>query len=200
VDRFYPASPFGSGKPQAHWLLDEAGAILVATIHGVDRKKLGWQRREDWASHPQLAHRLGANRFVTDLIAATVREPAIGVTARSSTRQAAQALASTGFLRPDAGLVLDVPAGAIECDLEWDRGTEPQAVLTDKLDRYRRAEGALHEHADVRNVLFVVPGRGRVETLRRAYAAATGTASTWAWSISTAAGRCSPRPPSPASD
>jgi hypothetical protein len=30
LDRFYPPRPFGLGKPQAHWLLDEAGAILVA--------------------------------------------------------------------------------------------------------------------------------------------------------------------------
>jgi len=29
LDRFYPARPFGCGKPEAHWLLDEAGAILV---------------------------------------------------------------------------------------------------------------------------------------------------------------------------
>ena len=49
---------FGAGKPQAHWLLDEAGALLVAAMLGVDRKQLGWQRREDWCSHPQLAHRL----------------------------------------------------------------------------------------------------------------------------------------------
>jgi len=27
VDRFYRPSPFGAGKPQAHWLLDEAGEI-----------------------------------------------------------------------------------------------------------------------------------------------------------------------------
>jgi hypothetical protein len=57
LDRFYPPGPFGSGKPQAHWLLDEAGAILVAAQLGVERKKLGWQRRDDWGSHPQLAHR-----------------------------------------------------------------------------------------------------------------------------------------------
>ena len=30
LDRFYPASRRGAGKPQAHWLLDEAGAHLVA--------------------------------------------------------------------------------------------------------------------------------------------------------------------------
>ena len=32
LDRFYPAAPFGAGKAQAHWLLDEAGALLVAAV------------------------------------------------------------------------------------------------------------------------------------------------------------------------
>jgi hypothetical protein len=35
LDRFYPPGPFGSGKPQAHWLLDEAGPILAAASLGV---------------------------------------------------------------------------------------------------------------------------------------------------------------------
>jgi hypothetical protein len=74
VDRFYPPRPFGFGKPQAHWLLDEAGAILVAASLGVERKRLGWQRRDDWGSHPQLMHRLEANRLFTDLIGATLKE------------------------------------------------------------------------------------------------------------------------------
>src|SRR5436189_270123 len=39
VDRFYPPSRFGAGKPQAHWLLDEAGALLVAATLGVERKQ-----------------------------------------------------------------------------------------------------------------------------------------------------------------
>jgi hypothetical protein len=43
----------------------------VAASLDLDRKQLAWQRREDWRSHPQLAHRLEANSFVTDLIAAT---------------------------------------------------------------------------------------------------------------------------------
>src|SRR6266540_842223 len=74
LDRFYPPSRFGVGKPQAHWLLDEAGAQLVAAMLGVERKRLGWQRRDNWASHRQLAHRLEVNRFVTDLIAATLTD------------------------------------------------------------------------------------------------------------------------------
>jgi Replication-relaxation len=80
LDRFYPAAPFGSGKPEAHWLLDEAGAILVATMHNLERKQLQWHRRDDWGSHPQLAHQLETNRFVTDLIAATLTDPGLGST------------------------------------------------------------------------------------------------------------------------
>lgn len=172
LDRFYPPSPFGVGKPEAHWLLDEAGAILVAAMLGVERKQLGWRRRDDWGSHPQLAHRLEANRFVTDLIAATLDEPTIGMRAWYSSREAAARLGNqqTGDLRPDASFLLDMPAGAIECVLEWDRGTETQARLTEKLYGYRLAEGRLRT-SEPRTILFVVPGAGRVQTLQRAYAA-----------------------------
>lgn len=169
VDRFYPPSPFGAGKPEAHWLLDEGGAILVAAMLGAERKQLGWQRRDDWASHPQLAHRLELNRFVTDLIAATLTEPTMGVTAWYSSRDAAARLGVGELLRPDAGFILDVPAGPIECYLEWDRGTETRSVLMRKLDGYRLAEGRLHDEPQLCNVLFVAPGRGRIETLRHAY-------------------------------
>jgi Resolvase, N terminal domain/Replication-relaxation len=170
LDRFYPPSPFGAGKPQAHWLLDEAGAILVAAILGVERRRLGWQRRDDWASHPQLRHRLELNRFVTDLIAATLRDRGLGVRAWYSSRDAAELL-DTERLRPDAGVVLDTAAGAIECWLEWDRGTETQERLEGKLHGYWNAEHHLRLlDQEPRNILFVVPGTGRIETLRRALA------------------------------
>ncbi|MGA8353475.1 MAG: replication-relaxation family protein [Solirubrobacteraceae bacterium] len=174
IDRFYPHRPFGCGKPQAHWLLDEAGAILVAASRGVEPKQLGWQRREDWASHTHLAHRLGANQFVCDLVAAALTTPCMGVTAWDSTRRAAERLANRRdgqLVRPDAGLILNAPAGAVECFLEWDRGTEPQQQLETKIERYRAAESRMHDHTRMCSVLFVVPGSGRIETLRRAYAA-----------------------------
>jgi hypothetical protein len=174
IDRFYPHGPFGLGKPQAHWLLDEAGAILVASTLGVEPKRLGWQRREDWASHIQLAHRLEANKFACDLIAATLPDPRMGVTAWDSTRRAAERLDSGGPVepvRPDAGLILDVPSGAIEFFLEWDRATETQQRLEEKIERYQLTEARLHDQTQMCNVLFVVPGPGRIDTLRRAYAA-----------------------------
>lgn len=170
VDRFYPPSRFGAGKPQAHWLLDEVGALLVAAMLGVEREQLGWERRDDWASHPQLAHRLECNRFVTDLIAATLPDASLGVTAWYSSRDATERLGVRELVRSDTGFILDSAAGPVDCYLEWDRGTEPQETLMHKLDGYRLAEGRLHYDAtEACNVLFVVPGPGRIATLRRAY-------------------------------
>jgi Replication-relaxation len=169
VDRFYPVSRFGAGKPQAHWLLDEAGALLVAAMRRVERKQLGWQRREDWASHPQLVHRLETNRFVADLVAATLPHPAMGVSAWYSSRDAAELL-QTEHLRPDCGFILETQLGVIECWLEWDRGTETAQRLKEKLRSYSSAEHHLQLFSEEpRNILFVVPGPGRIETLRRAY-------------------------------
>ena len=174
LDRFFPPSPFGSGKPQAHWLLDEAGAILVAAQLGVERRNLGWQRRDDWASHPQLAHRLETNRFVTDMIAATLADRSLGVTWWFGPREAARRLAVDEHLpspRPDGAFELVCPAGSIECCLEWDRGTETRQRLHDKLLAYLQ----VHEVSDYKewaplNLLFVVPGAGRLATLEGAVA------------------------------
>ncbi len=174
LDRFYPPAPFGSGKLQAHWLLDEAGAILVAAQLGVERRKLGWQRRDDWGSHPQLAHRLETNRFVTDLIAATLAERSLGVAWWVGPREAARRLAFDEHLpspRPDGAFELVCPPGSVECYLEWDRGTETRQRLHDKLLAYLQ----VHEVWDYKewaplNLLFVVPGAGRLATLEGAVA------------------------------
>jgi hypothetical protein len=168
LDRFYPASRRGAGKPQAHWLLDEAGAHLVAASLDLDRKQLAWQRRVDWHSHPQLAHRLEVNRFVTDLIAATLPDPTLGLAAWFGPREAAARMGEKmrGRLRPDAELFLTAPAGPIDLLLEWDRGTETLERLGEKVDRYRTAERKLYEFPGPRSILLVVPGRRRLDNLR----------------------------------
>ena len=149
LDRFYPARPFGCGKPDAHWLLDEAGALLVAAMHDLGRKELGWQRRDDWGSHPQLVHQLEANRFVTDLIAATLSDPGLGVSEWWPPAEAADHQNQR---------------------FEWDRATETQERLTEKLLAYRRAEAELFDEGkQPRCILFVVPGPRRLATLHRAY-------------------------------
>lgn len=182
VDRFYPPSRFAAGKPQAHWLLDEAGAVIVAASLDLDRKELGWERRDDWRSHPQLAHRLEANRFVTDLVAATLPDPALGVSAWYGTRQAAARLGDRmrGNVRPDAELLLLTPAGPVDLLLEWDRGTETQERLEEKLRRYRLAEHKLrYQDPAPRSVLFVVPGARRLQALRETGAAALAGEAGW---------------------
>ena len=57
----------------------------------------------------------------------------------------------------------------MECVLEWDRGTEPRSVLGEKLDHYRLLDTSLGGDRQPRSVLFVVPGLGRVRSLRRAF-------------------------------
>jgi hypothetical protein len=173
LDRFYPPRPYGLGKPQAHWLLDEAGAILVAASLGLERKRLGWQRRDDWGSHPQLLHRLEANRVVTDLITATLADGSLGVSEWWDSRTAASRLcesAQQGRPIPDGGFFLETAVGPIECYLEWDRGTETLARLTHKLKLYWHAEVHSSERGHI-NVLFVVPTERRLQALVDAVAA-----------------------------
>jgi hypothetical protein len=167
LDRFYPISQFGTGKPQAHWLLDEAGAHLVAATLDLDRNQLAWQRREDWHSHPPLAHRLEVNSFVTDLIAATLPDPTLGLAAWFGPREAAARMGEKmrGRLRPDSELILAAPAGPIDLLLEWDRGTETLERLDEKVHRYRTAERKLYEYPGPRSILIVVPGRRRLANL-----------------------------------
>jgi len=165
LDRFYPPRPFAYGKPQAHWLLDEAGAHIAAACLGLDRRALAWRPRENWGTHPQLAHHLEANTFVIDLIAATLPHPALGVVEWRGSVSARDQMQDSVGLVPDAGLLLATPAGVIDCVLEWDRGTETGSVLEHKLRMYRKAAG---RSRDRRRVLFVVPGARRAATLAQA--------------------------------
>ena len=166
VDRFYPPAPFGYGKPQAHWLLDEAGAVLVAARLGVERKKLGWQRRDDWGSHPQLAHRLETNRLVTDLVAATLPDPSLGVSWWAGPAAAARRLDIHPHVptpRPDAAFELSCHAGGIECYLEWDRATESKQQLRRKLRAYEQVcEVWGYSEWPPLNLLLVVPNATRL--------------------------------------
>jgi hypothetical protein len=167
LDRFYPPRPYGLGKPQAHWLLDEAGAILVAASVGVERKQLGWQRRDDWGSHPQLLHRLEAHRFLTDLISATLADGSLSVSEWCGSRSARSRLESSSAHEapiPDCGFVVETTPGPIECYLEWDRGTETLDHLTGKLSRYWHSE-AVSNRERVVNLLFVVPTERRMQAL-----------------------------------
>jgi hypothetical protein len=163
IDRFYPAGPFSLGKPQAHWLLDEVGAHLVAARLGRDRRGLGWDRQQDFHEHAQLAHRLECNRFVCSVIAATLDRADVWVAAWEPGWEAIKpywSMPPYESARPDASLTLSTPSGLIAVAVEWDRATEPMATLVRKIRSYgvtlERSERPL-------NVCFIVPGERRAQ-------------------------------------
>jgi Replication-relaxation len=176
IDRFYPAGPFKLGKPQAHWLLDEVGAYLVAARLGRDRKGLAWDRQRDFHAHAHLAHRLECNGFVCSVIAATLEVDDVWVGAWELGWDAIdQQWRHLGCFRwdaqsparPDASLGLGAPdGGAALIAVEWDRATEPIATLTDKISRY----GQTMQQAQVprmNNVCFIIPNERRMQQLLR---------------------------------
>ena len=165
LDRFYPPRPFALGKPQAHWLLDEAGAHIAAACLGMDRRALPWRQRDNWSTHPQLAHQLEVNTFVTDLIAATLPHPALGVAEWWGSGSAKEQMPDGVALMPDAGILVSTPTGLLAGLMEWDRGTESGSVLEHKLRMYSKASGRSGWRSCV---LFVVPGTRRARTLEDA--------------------------------
>jgi hypothetical protein len=70
VDRFQPLAPTGSSP--LHFVLDEAGAMLLAAEDGITPAELGYRRDRSLAIalSPRLAHDTGANGIFTHLAAA----------------------------------------------------------------------------------------------------------------------------------
>ena len=70
VDRFRPLAPTGSSP--LHFILDEAGAMLLAAEDGITAADLGYRRDRSMAIalSPRLAHDTGANGIFTALAAA----------------------------------------------------------------------------------------------------------------------------------
>jgi Replication-relaxation/Resolvase, N terminal domain len=150
-------------KPQAHWLLDEVGAQLVAARLGRARKSLGWDRQQDFNEHAQLAHRLECNSFVCSVITATLDTPDVWVAAWEPGWGAIKpywSLPPYESARPDASLTLSTPFGVVGIAVEWDRATEPMATLVRKIRSYRVT---LERSGRPLNVCFVVPGERRAQ-------------------------------------
>jgi hypothetical protein len=169
IDRFYPSGPFALGKPQAHWLLDEVGAHLVAARLGRERKSLAWDRQQDF-QHSHLAHRLECNAFVCSVIAASLDTEDVWVgdwgLGWEAIKQPWPSFGGYEATKPDAGFTLSTPYGFVVIALEWDRATEPMTTLLAKIARYGTT---LEESRAQRrtNVCFVVPSERRADRLRR---------------------------------
>ena len=102
VDRFRPLAPAGSSP--LHFILDEAGAMLLAAEDGITAADLGYRRDRSMAIalSPRLAHDTGANGVFTALAAA----------ARASGGQAgAGVLVGRAALRRRLGRATPAPTG-----------------------------------------------------------------------------------------
>ena len=69
VDRFRPFTPLGAGSAPYHWVLDDAGAAILAAFHGIDMRELGYHRATALAvAHSEhLHHAIGTNTLLTAL-------------------------------------------------------------------------------------------------------------------------------------
>lgn len=164
VDRFQPYAARG-GAP-FHYVLDVAGATVLAHEDGLDPRDLGYRhdRAIGIAYSLRLAHTVAVNGFFTNLVANARREHATGEL-RAWWPEHRCTRYFGDIARPDAyGRWRDTD-GEIEFFLEHDWGTEPLAKLTRKLDDY-------HRLADVTGiatpVLFTFPTQRREASARRA--------------------------------
>lgn len=137
VHRFQPHRTFGSYP--MHYVLDTAGALVLAHQLGTNLKSLGYDRtREIGRAHSlQLAHTVGCNSLFTALVH-RARQP--GSTARLTAWWPATRCAALwgDIVTPDAYGRWRDGKHEVEWFLEFDFGTEKLSRLAAKLPRYAK--------------------------------------------------------------
>ena len=113
LDRFYPPRPFAQGKPQAHWLLDEAGAHIVAACLGIDRRQLPWRRRENWGHASAARAPVGGQHVRHRPDRGNAPHPHLGVAEWQGSGTAKDQMPDGVVLVPDAGFLVSTPAGLV---------------------------------------------------------------------------------------
>jgi hypothetical protein len=168
IDRFRPLAP--SGSAPLHFILDEAGAAVLAAEDGITVADLGWRRDRALAIalSPELGHTTGAGGFFTAL-AATARAGGGREVLECWWSERRCAAAWGDLARPDGygrwhEQLHDGGAPAVvDFFLEYDNGTETLTRVVAKLAGYAR----LAERTAIPTpVLFWLPGARREATLR----------------------------------
>lgn len=182
LDRFRPSLPMGEGTAPYHWILDEAGALIVADHLNVERSKLGWQHSvaASVATSQKLAHHVEVNEFFTRLAVQANR--AGGALSEWYGERTCHHLFA-GIVVADGYGIIKLPGRAPLCFLvELDRGTEPTKQLHKKAQDY---EQHLHRSA-LRNfdpfVLMLVPSATRARSVTSAIADSTAPITVAVWS------------------
>lgn len=185
LDRFQPFRTVGTAP--MHYVLDVAGAGVLAAEDGLDVKALGYrhERAIGIAHSLHLAHTVGVNAFFCALIATTHHPgPAYGADPSGLTGSGGRALTAWwsearcqrlfgDLVRPDsyARWREDHHAGVREVEffLEYDTGSENLTQLARKLTGYH----ALAAATGIRTPLLIwLPTTRRETTARQALAAA----------------------------
>ncbi|HTZ88368.1 MAG TPA: replication-relaxation family protein [Solirubrobacteraceae bacterium] len=170
LDRFRPSLPMGEGSAPYHWILDEAGALIVADHLGLDRDELGWQHSvaASIATSQKLRHHVEVNELFTRL---SVEASAAGGELSEWYGERSCSQMFSGKVIPDGYGVLALPGRAkLHLLIELDRASEPSARLRKKAADYERhlPYSALRER-DV-TVLLLVPSARRAQTAAAAVA------------------------------
>ena len=139
LDRFRPTLQPGQGSAQHHWILDEAGAHVVAAHLGVERNELRWRHQRDLGmfGSQKLDHQLEVNEFFSRLTE-EAREAGGRLADWWGERRCLAAHA--GQAAPDGYGKLALPGRRpVSFLLELDRSTEDHGRLRQKARRYQKA-------------------------------------------------------------
>ncbi|MFF9897754.1 replication-relaxation family protein [Streptomyces longispororuber] len=169
LDRFQPFITYGSAP--MHYVLDTAGASVVAREDGLEARDLGYrhERAMGIAYSLSLAHTVGTNGFFTALVHHARQVDARGrLTAWWSEARCRRHFGD--IVRPDAYGRWQEPGTEFEWFLEYDCGTERSP------DRVAHKLGGYARLADTTGittpVLFWTPNAQREARVRRALAEA----------------------------
>lgn len=181
LDRFRPVLRRGEGSAPHHWILDEAGAYVIAAEQGLERHEVHWRHSTALtiAASPTLTHRVETNEFFTRL--AQDAKAAGGALSEWYGERTTHTMLD-GIAKPDGYGVLTLPGRTpIHILLELDRDTETIDRLRDKSERYARAipRGALRHTNPL--VLLAVPSLARAESATAALARTAAPIAVTVW-------------------
>jgi hypothetical protein len=182
LDRFRPSLPRGRGTAPYHWIVDEAGALIVVSHREVERSKLGWQHTVAIriATSPKLAHHVEVNEFIVRL--AVEAATAGGCLSEWYGERTLHRFLG-GKLIPDSYAVMSLPdRPPLHIFVELDRGTETLERLRCKAERYEQTLRWEYVHELDPLVLFVVPSERRARTVTGALAGMRPSLAVIVWS------------------
>ena len=176
VDRFQPLDAGYRSGPY-HYVLDEAGVLVLAVEGGEDPERLRWRgaRGLALAKSQHLSHLVGVNGFFTALICESRSRPGCQLVEWRSERSWISQYGEITPTRPDGLGVWEEGGNRVEFFLEYDRSTEPLHRLVAKMPGYEELERALGRR---RWVLFSFASSRREMGARAALAGTTALVAT----------------------